>query len=102
MWHLERTSVKDICNTFDVSCMAVNKIAEDYKVFPFWKNRELQKRIRDWFFPCNIETAADKQVSNEQTDTDRRIKFFDTLLAYRGEQCMFERALEQRLCRKDY
>lgn len=101
MWHLECTTVKDVYNTFNVSCMAANKIVEDYKVFPFWENRELQKRIRDWFFPHTVDLAS-SQLGKEQSNDDDRSEFFDTLRAHCDEQRMIERAMDQWLYGNHY
>ena len=47
-------SVKDIYNTFNVSCMAANRIAKDYQSFCYWTQRNLHNSIWDWFFPRTI------------------------------------------------
>ena len=73
IWHLHFNSVKDICKTFDVSCMAANRILKDYKTFPLWEHKSLHKDIRDWFFPYDQATtfnAINKEPDNYDNESD--------------------------------
>ena len=73
IWHLHFNSAKDICKTFDVSCMAANRILKDYKTFPLWEHKSLHKDIRDWFFPYDQATtfnAINKEPDNYDNESD--------------------------------
>jgi hypothetical protein len=73
IWHLHFNSVKDICEIFNVSCMAANRILKDYKTFPLWEHKNLHKNIRDWFFPYTHTTtniAMEKESDNYDNGSD--------------------------------
>ena len=72
IWHLHFNSVKDICETFNVSCMAANRILKDYKTYPLWEHKSLHKHIRDWFFPYNKAAfnANEKEPDNCDNESD--------------------------------
>lgn len=89
IWQLHLDSVKDICETFNVSCMAANRILEDYKIFPLWKHKNLHKNIRDWFFPYTLSTtkiAAEKESDYYDNDSD----FLNVHRFIVGEEYIFE------------
>ena len=91
MYHLHCESVKDIYNTFNVSCMAANRIAKDYQSFCFWEKRNLHKSICDWFFPrvfSNIPTYTDQESESKKSNSD----FFSTHRFIMGEGYIFENA----------
>lgn len=91
MRHLRCESVKDIYRTFNVSCMAANRIEKEYQMFCFWENRELHKSIRDWFFSFvepDITNQAPKEDKGKEYDSD----FFNTYRFLMGEEYIFEQA----------
>ena len=91
MYHLHCESVKDIYNTFNVSCMAANRIAKDYQSFCFWEKRNLHKSICDWFFPrvfSNIPTYTAHVYSTKKSKSP----IFSTHRFIMGEGYIFENA----------
>lgn len=91
MQYLHCESVKDIYNTFNVSCMAANRIAKDYQSFCYWTQRNLHKSICDWFFPrklSDIPTHSDQEYESDKYDSD----FFSVHRFLIGEGYTFEHA----------
>jgi len=89
IWHLHFNSVKDICETFNVSCMAANRILTDYKTTQLWKHKNLHKNIRDWFFPYTYATtynAMEKEADYDDNETD----FLNVHRFIVGEEYMFK------------
>lgn len=91
MQYLHCESVKDIYNTFNVSCMAANRIEKDYQSFCYWTQRNLHKSICEWFFPqkkSHIPMLTEQESENNKDDSE----FFSTHLFLMGERCVFEHA----------
>lgn len=89
IWHLHFNSVKDICETFNVSCMAANRILADYKIFPLWENKNLHKNIRDWFFPYTHATT--KIATEKESDYyDNESDFLNVHRFIVGEEYIFK------------
>ncbi|PJJ27743.1 ImmA/IrrE family metallo-endopeptidase [Lacrimispora celerecrescens] len=91
MQYLHCESVKDIYNTFYVSCMAANRIAKDYQSFCYWTQRNLHKSICEWFFPKKnsyIPMHTEQESENNKDDSE----FFSTHLFLMGEGYVFEHA----------
>lgn len=91
MLYLHCESVKDIYNTFNVSCMAANRIAKDYQSFCYWTQRNLHKSICEWFFPKkNSHSPMHTEQESEKNKDDS--EFFSTHLFLMGEGYVFEHA----------
>lgn len=91
MQYLHCESVKDIYNTFNVSCMAANRIAKDYQSFCYWTQRNLHKSICEWFFPkknSHIPMHTEQESEKNKDDSE----FFSTHLFLMGEGYVFEHA----------
>lgn len=88
IWHLKFDSVKDICVTFDVSCMAANRILKEYKAFPLWVQKNLHKNIRDWFFPYD-QAAAFNAIEKEPDICDNESDFLKVHHFTVGEEYIF-------------
>ncbi|EFC98051.1 putative toxin-antitoxin system, toxin component [Hungatella hathewayi DSM 13479] len=54
VWHMRSDSVRGICRTYGVSCMAANRIYEDYKMCHLSECKEINQEIHNWFFPVII------------------------------------------------
>lgn len=91
IWHLGRNTVKDIYNTFFVSCMAANKILEDFNTTDFQYNQKLHMSIRDWFFP-NKNNDLCVQIDNLPEDQESDLLFFNTYRYIMGDNFIFERS----------
>jgi Zn-dependent peptidase ImmA (M78 family) len=67
IWHMRSDSVRGICRTYAVSCMAANRIYEDYRMCHLSECKEMNQEIHNWFLPVNIpETPIKKSVSIKQ------------------------------------
>ena len=89
IWHLHCDSVKDICETFNVSCMAANRILEDFKTFPLWEHKNLHKSIRDWFFPCTY-ASTNNAMEKEADCYDNESDFLNVHRFIVGEEYIFK------------
>lgn len=87
IWHLHFNSVKDICTTFNVSCMAANRILKEYKTFPLWEHKSLHKHIRDWFFP--YDQAAFNANEKESDNYDNESEYLKIHHFIVGEEYIF-------------
>ena len=54
IWHMRSDSGRGICRTYGVSCMAANRIYEDYKMCHLSECKEINQEIHNWFFPVII------------------------------------------------
>lgn len=89
IWHLHFNSVKDICETFNVSCMAANRILKDYKTYPLWEHKNLHKHIRDWFF--SYKHATTNNAMEEESDYyDNKSDFLNVHRFIVGEEYIFK------------
>lgn len=69
IWHLHSESVRAICRTYGVSCMAANRIYEDYRLSHLSENKEINDKIHNWFFPAIIpETTARKPTHTKEQE----------------------------------
>ena len=67
IWHMRSDSVRGICRTYAVSCMAANRIYEDYRMCHLSECKEMNQEIHIRFLPVNIpETPIKKSVSIKQ------------------------------------
>lgn len=89
MHHLDCYSVKEVCYTFNVSCMAANRIVNEYKTYSPGENLNLHKNICDWFFPRNLHPTPN-QSKLETEYNEEYFTFFDTHRFLIGEVCIFE------------
>ena len=89
IWYLHLDSVKNICETFDVSCMAANRILADYKTFPLWEHKNLHKNIRDWFFPC-IHATTNFSIEKESDYSNNESDFLNVRRFIVGEEYIFK------------
>jgi hypothetical protein len=89
MHHLDCYSVKEVCSTFDVSCMAANRIVNEYKTYSPGENLNQHKNICDWFLPRNLYTTP-IQSKLEPECNEENFTFFDTRRFLIGEVCIFE------------
>lgn len=98
IWHLKIENVKDICNKFQVSAMAANRILEDYKLCRFWEYQQLHKSIRDCFYSSHssLSTPSAAEVQ-ELPHTEDDNNFFDILRFCRGEKQNFLSAEAQHI-----
>ena len=58
IWHMRSESVRNICRTYGVSCMAANRIYKDYKMCHLSECKEINQEIHDCFFPISIPEPA--------------------------------------------
>lgn len=58
IWHMRSDSVRNICRTYGVSCMAANRIYKDYKMCHLSECKEINQEIHDCFFPISIPEPA--------------------------------------------
>ncbi len=91
MQYLHCESVKDIYNTFNVSCMAANRIARDYKIDYVRIKSDLHKSICNWFFPRNISDIP-IQIDPVPECSTYDSNFFSTHRFLMGEGYIFEQA----------
>lgn len=70
IWHMRSDSIRNICRTYAVSCMAANRIYEDYKICRLSECKEVNNKIHDCFFPSNTSATSVhtiKYVKTEET-----------------------------------
>lgn len=74
IWHLRSESVRGICRTYGVSCMAANRIYEDYKMCRLSECKEINQKIHDWFFPIDIPkvvTQKSKRIVKQEEPEEK-------------------------------
>ena len=87
--HLDCKTVKGIYDTFMVSCMAANRILEDYNSILLGEHKNLHMSIRNWFFPRpKIENLIQPEYESKNNETG--FDFFNTHRFLMGEEHIFE------------
>lgn len=75
IWHMRSDSVRNICRTYRVSCMAANRIYEDYKMCHLSECKEINQEIHNWFFPVFIPETPVRKPKRIVEQKDRKEKY---------------------------
>lgn len=91
MHYLDCSSVKAVYRTFNISCMAANRIVNEFKAYYLGENLNLHKDICDWFFPCT-KCNDSVQIKEDLEYSKNNSKFLNDHLFLMGEGNIFERS----------
>ncbi|WP_412303843.1 ImmA/IrrE family metallo-endopeptidase [Hungatella sp.] len=74
IWYMRSDSVRGICRTYGVSCMAANRIFEDYKMCHLSECKEINQALHNWFFPVitpEIPASKPKRIIEQEKPKEK-------------------------------
>ena len=92
IWHMRSDSVRNICRTYGVSCMAANRIYEDYKMCHLSECKEINQELHNWFFPViipEIPASNPKRIIEQKESKEKHsawAEYHDMLERYFPER----------------